>query len=256
MSGDLTVGPITEQERAAFEHELEEARRAWTERVWDVDLVCVIDVIGDTATVQGRCNFARAVIQQIQTTLSQYALPDKLRVGILTYGDRIHFQKDATSPITRYGLSDANTALKHLGQVQAQEKREFDFEAALEDALAAVVEVDSFAWTCSGQRVLVTIGSRPPHPFTPYKTWKQIPSPTRHNWKKLVEQIRQNGIQSICVVCPIWPKNAMFPGHAEEYADHCWREIGYTRRFDYEKVSPADVTNLVLTFFKKVAKRY
>jgi hypothetical protein len=252
LAGEYILGRITPAKRNAFQHELTVARQEWQARQHDIDLVCIIDLIGDTKTIQKRRKFASDLIQAIQQRLEATVT---LHVGLLAYGDYNHIKAERhrqhPAPVQFHPLDKPEIILEQIQALEPQTGQ--DFEAALEDALAKLGE---FHWSLQSSRFMTIVGNRPPHPYRPVRGWEQIGSPSKRNWHVLIEQARSDHIHSIAIVFPIWsPRGGRFPRHIQRYADHCWREIGYTALFHYGKITHEEVAQQFIRIYAGSRKK-
>ncbi len=209
--------------------------------VGGVDLVLVLDTIADAERLRARCEFAEGVFSEARTVLSELG---ELRVGILGYGDHglkgdlVH--PPGLEPLHRYDLAEPQCGYQALAQLRPVWNR--DFEAALEDAVAAL---ERLAWRPLSSHLLVTIGNRPPHPAS--TGWlQQVASPSGHDWQRLLVGARKRlGLRSVSIVDPVVWSGASLPGHAEAYMADVWREFGDVAVLRYEDTTPSEVVRLL-----------
>lgn len=208
-----------------------------------IDLVCIVDCIGNPELIEERCDFVRAFVKVLERRLGPF---NRLQVSLLAYTDHNHLRsqvyKSGSQALHWSDLGSPEEMLRALRQVRAEPGQ--DFEAALEDALAALNGLD---WHPESHRFAVTIGSRPPHPLRPQAGLRQVGSPSGQDWAWLLEYAQNRlKLHSISILCPIFWPSMNLPSHAEEYAAYCWREIGYTARFRFQRTTPEEVAESVM----------
>ncbi|MEI6179676.1 MAG: hypothetical protein WCP31_02890, partial [Chloroflexales bacterium] len=222
-----------------------------------VDLMVLMDTIGVKATLDERCAYVKQLTEALQERLGAHTT---LRMGLLAYGDHNHLASLRTAEhppvLRRLPLADPksiNSMLKDLVPVQGQ-----DFEVALEDALAALGDLN---WSPQSRRVVLTIGSRPPHPHRPIAGCRQVGSPSGRDWQQSIAEQRGRKTLSIAMLCPIaWPITdprtgtvrlpsasdpPRLPPHALTYAIACWREIGYTALLSFSETPSATAAEVI-----------
>ncbi len=247
LHGPYILGPITPAIQEQYERDLAQARDAWRLRQRDLDLACIVDLIGDQATVQARCGLVCALVTAIEQRLQHRDPPVTLRIALLAYGDYNHIHAERhrphPAPLQCYPFTTPASLRQYLTTLEAH--RGQDFEAALEDALAAVATLE---WRPRSSRYMVTIGHRPPHPYKPGLGSHQLGSPAGYDWQALLQHLRYAlQITSIAIVGPAWmPGEKRFPAHVSAYADACWQHIGYSARFCYTTVTPDQIGELCM----------
>lgn len=206
-----------------------------------VDLVLILDTVGDAERLRARCEFARGVLEAALPVLGELG---ELRVGVLAYGDYglegdpIH--PPGSVPLQRHDLALPDEGIEALAGLRPTRNR--DFEAALEDAAAALGKL---AWRPLSSHALVSIGNRPPHPPRT-GPFQQVASPSGHDWQPLLADARRRlRLKGVSVVDPVtWPATSV-PAHALGYMEGFWRELGNVARLDYERTTPAEVVRLL-----------
>lgn len=209
-----------------------------------LDLAIIIDTIGDDLVLQSRRTFVQNLIEAIRQGISPKT---GLRVAILAYGDYNHIQsrfyENHPPPLLQHDLGEVSEAIQALNSLDPISGQ--DFEAALEDALAALKQLQ---WHPESLRVAVTIGSRPPHPLRPQPGRRQLASPAGYDWREILGRAQEQlELHSVGVLWPIFWPSANIPEHAASYVRTCWEEIGFTALFDYHTTSPAQVARAILT---------
>lgn len=205
-----------------------------------VDLVLIIDTIGDAARLRARCDFAKRVLTAALQVMDDLG---ELQVGVLAYGDHgtgDYIHPTGQRPLHCYNLNNPASACAALAQLTPVENR--DFEAALEDAVAALRRLSWRPWS---SHVFVAIGNRPPHPVG-IGTYQQIASPSQHDWQQLLADARRRlRLKGISVVDPIYWSDSPLPVHAEEYTDVFWRDLGDIGRVTYDATEPDKVVDML-----------
>jgi serine/threonine protein kinase len=204
-------------------------------RVSGVDLLFILDGIGDDATIEDRIKLIKESVEQAQSVLSTRGT---LRFGALVYGDRNHHSRDARNeeaPIQLIPLTSQDYFEARIGPIKADsiDRRLYDFDSAFEEA---VLRINDAAWREDAHHVLVTLGGRPPHALEPNTMW-QIRAPMKRGmpgeqtWsEEFLEVAQANELFSFCVQWPIyWPQASQVhvPPEAKNYAEDCFRAIGY-----------------------------
>lgn len=206
-----------------------------------VELVFILDTICSPAIFRARQQYFGNLLNAVQAHLPHNG---RLRLGAIAYRASKRAAKDPHS-FEAYTLTD------ELGDVmnflKAKRPSEgHNFEAAFEDALEVLYRI---GWGRSSRRVVVVVGSRPPHPIVrePY-CLGQLACPLQYDWRVLLTGLRSYyRLNLISIVCPLyWPADNL-PPYAEEYADSCWREIGYTATLKFNPANFAAVARIITT---------
>ena len=149
-------------------------------------LVCAVDVNSSGRDLQQRVHMVDLLI-----TAAASAAPD-LIVSIVSYGAHAFERKtaDERPAFLQWEASarDAQVTLREL--VERPQSRWYNRASQLECALAEIGERLSGSNT-RRRTVLITIGSRPPHPPRVDLKTELLPCPLRRNWQLEVERIRR-----------------------------------------------------------------
>lgn len=193
-----------------------------------LELVLLLDGIGDEVAIKERLGFARQLVSVLRAALESYT---RLETALIVYTDHDHFHsttKLEQTPVLQVWKFDLSENILDAPRIKYSHGQEF--EAALENALAALNELP---WSPESKRVAVLLGSRPPHPFKTQEGRRQIGSPAHLDWRQLVSYARQElNIHFFTVMFPVfWPRGHP-PSHALEYANACWTEIGNGESFE------------------------
>ncbi len=143
-----------------------------------VHVVCLIEVSGEKPQVQDRIDRLTELVAMIDT-------PDRdVKVSVVSYGPHAFDDQEREEEVcARAWVVDAATALFALSDLRGQPRPrdEFTLAAQLECALA---EVARHADPIDGRLVLVTAGSRPPHPrVADVHAHRIIRCPQRRDWR-------------------------------------------------------------------------
>lgn len=204
-----------------------------------VDLVFILDTICSSGIFRARQSYIRNLLNVVKTNLPHGG---QLRLGAIAYRASKRSSKDPSS-FEGYTLADSSDDVMNF----LKSKRPTDgrnFEAAFEETLEALYR---FGWARSSRRFVIAVGNRPPHPLVrePY-CLGQLASPANYDWRVLLTGLRSYyRLNFISVVSPIyWPADNQ-PDYAEEYANSCWREIGYTATFKFNPANYVAVASLI-----------
>jgi hypothetical protein len=153
------------------------------ERLPPAHLVCLIELSGTSQLVLDRIDRLGELIGMVNT-------PDReLRVSIVSYGPHAFDRFEREGPVQPHAwLADPPEALMALSALRDTQRPadEYSRAAQLECALAALAQhLDASA----GRPVLVTAGSRPPHPPRADLGTRIIPCPERQDWQYWVNQL-------------------------------------------------------------------
>jgi hypothetical protein len=198
-----------------------------------LDLVFMLDTICLDETLKERRRFIKTVIQEVAGELQT---AETLRVCVIPYGPHENLAPDAqpeaghlpTAPLT----SDLGLIYRFLREQEAHRGK--GFEAAYEEALYALHTLE---WERASQRILVTVGHRPPRPCKPWLQRAKDPFDCYYqescernlDWRFLLTGMRcALRLHSIAVVCQSTWLSKTSLVYAERYAKFCWNEIGYT----------------------------
>lgn len=206
-----------------------------------LDLMFILDIVCGGPTFQSRCNFIRNVIRLVE---KEPFAKEHLRVGLIPYGPHVH---DRVPAARLSGRSDSTVRFMRNQTAHPSGT----FEAAYEESLYALYNVD---WGPTTHRVLVTVGHRPPYPYNP---WSQsagdpLDCPNQQfcdknlDWRLLLPPLRSLlRLHSIVVACPsTWNGDSALT-YTDEYANYCWREIGYTSLLNFDSTTAGDVVRII-----------
>jgi hypothetical protein len=156
-----------------------------------LDFVCVVDLAGQMeGFVEWRLHFARKLVEALS---SVFPLPGALRTALVGCSDVVHVRAEELSArdlgpsvdVVPFGLPDA--VLDEMHRFRSLTHPAQDFPIALEEALDRVQRIQD--WRDGSSHVVVTIASRPPHPFRPGEH-RLLPSPARIDWRTSVERLQ------------------------------------------------------------------
>lgn len=223
-----------------------------------LDLVFILDTICSEDALNERRRFIRNVIQEVADDLPTEG---NLRVGVIPYGPHENLVSDSQPdsiqiPISLAPLTEnLSSVLRFLRGQAAQLSK--GFEGAYEEALYVLHNLE---WRPTSHRILVTVGHRPPRPSKPWLLRSKDPfdcffqeSCEQHlDWRFLLTGMRSAlRIHSIAVVCKnTWLIYTTLK-YAEKYANHCWKEVGYTMSLKFSP-TPAAARQLAHDILKMV----
>ncbi len=142
-----------------------------------VDIVFAVELAGADAVVAER---VRLVADLLDLVEAEHPEPTAVRFGLVGYDDHDLLDwEQAQQPVVRtVPLAAAAGARDALRLWRPSEVRH-DYAAPFEDALHVLGD---FPWRVPATHILVTIGTRPPHPPEQGNDLT-MPCPVRHNWK-------------------------------------------------------------------------
>jgi hypothetical protein len=201
-----------------------------------VDLVCAIELAGADDLVRARLKLAQDAIDEFGREAR-----GSLRVGLLGYGDheidRAGFAVPVSELVTRHPLGPPGAARLVL-QGWTSRPRRHEFATALEEALA---QLESIGWRTGSRRVLLCLGSRPPHPPGPQRD-RAFPCPNGLHWRTLLEQERRRAggdLRCLAVTdSEWWFGKPRMEQTLEQRVAEAWAELGSTARFQRGEVEP------------------
>lgn len=206
-----------------------------------LDLMFIVDTVCSGQIFQSRCNFIRNVIRLVE---KESFAEEHLRVGVIPYGPHVH----GRLPVAKLnGKTDA--AVRFLKSQTAHPGG--TFEAAYEEALYALYSVD---WGPSTHRVLVTVGHRPPYPDNPWSRTSGDPFDCLYqqfcernlDWRLLLPPLRSFlRLHSLVIACSSTWRGDSALTYTDEYANYCWREIGYTSLLSFNSTTPGEVVRTI-----------
>ena len=209
-----------------------------------LDLVFILDTVCLEETFKERRRFIRNIIQVVVEGLQP---ADNLRVGLIPYGPHERLPMDSSAESAQLSFapltSDINDTFRFLRYQKAQLSK--GFEAAYEEALYTL---HSFDWEKTSQRIVVTVGHRPPRPSKPWSLRARDPFDCYYqeaceknlDWRFLLPVMRSVlRIHSFAVICPsTWLPHSKLT-YTERYATICWKEIGYTQAIRFNPATAA-----------------
>jgi hypothetical protein len=198
-----------------------------------LDLVLLIELGGDEATVARRVKLAQEVIDTVRPGMRM-----PLRVAVLGYRD--HSPKHRSDAINvpdlaqealvvGCGLSRPGSARKLLEDIEQWRGVEIHHyhAAPIEDALEMLAD-PAWKWEESAKHVLLTIGSRPPHP-PKQGTDRMLPCKGCSPWQESLAWLRDGlGVECFAVL-----DRPVTPGYAED----AWRLLASRRRYAAQSVT-------------------
>lgn len=208
-----------------------------------LDMIFILDTICSEQLFERRCKFIRDIIRNVKNGLPAEG---SLRVGAIPYGPHTSTRQ---MPIAKLS-SNIDSTQRFLKRQRAHLGG--PFEAAYEEALYGLYDLN---WGSVSHRVLVTVGYRPPHPYRPWSRALGDPFDCFNqqfcekglDWWLLLAPLRSYlRLNSIVVMCPsTWPNDSALT-YTNEYADHCWREIGYTSLLNFNSTTAGEVARDIL----------
>lgn len=190
---------------------------------------------GGTA-VEERLQEAAAVVIAVQDAVGG---DDTLRVGLIGYRDHdpLHGPRDHDPVVHRVGMSAAPDAARALESWRPCPLRH-DFATGLEH-VPGELPGWRHQWRADSHRVLLVVGSRPPHPRArpPQVLRRGAPvriCPDRLDWQAELDAARHHeGVACVAVVDePAWMDELVGEPHLAHWADHAWGAFGTEGRFD------------------------
>ncbi|GGX70582.1 hypothetical protein [Streptomyces anandii] len=204
-----------------------------------VDLMVAVEIAGpqvDGGTVvEERLQEAAAVVDAVAEAVGA---EDTLRVGLLGYRDHdpLHRAGEHEPVVHRLGMAAAPDAVRGLAAWRPSPLRH-DFATGLEHVpheLAAWRRL----WRPDSHRVLLVVGSRPPHPRTrPPQVLRRGVAvricPDRLDWRSALATARHyDGLACVAVVDePVWMEDLAGEPHLAHWAAHAWDAFGTEGRF-------------------------
>jgi hypothetical protein len=153
------------------------------QRLPPVHLVCLIELSGTPQLVLDRIDRLGELIGVVDT------LDRDLKVSVVSYGPHAFDRFEREGPVYPHAwLANTAQALLVLSELRSQPRPadEYSRAAQLECALATLAQ---FLDAQAGRPVLVTAGSRPPHPPRADLGTRIIPCPERRDWRQWVDQL-------------------------------------------------------------------
>ncbi|MFI1167555.1 hypothetical protein ACH4UM_29130 [Streptomyces sp. NPDC020801] len=204
-----------------------------------VDLVVAVEVAGPQAdggtAVEERLQEAAAVVTAVQDAVG---VEETLRVGLIGYRDHDPLDRpgDRGPVVRRLGMSAAPDAALALASWRPRPLRH-DFATGLEHVPR---ELSAWRplWRADSHRVLLVVGSRPPHPRArPPRVLRRGAAvricPDRLDWQAELDAVRHyDGVACVAVVDePAWMDDLQGEPHLAHWADHAWHAFGAEGRF-------------------------
>ncbi|MFJ8988916.1 hypothetical protein ACIRQH_00815 [Streptomyces sp. NPDC102279] len=204
-----------------------------------VDLVLAVEIAGPQAdggvAVDERLQEAAAVVAAVRVAVGD---ENTLRVGLIGYRDHAPLDRPHHSDpvVHRMALSNPRAAEQALGGWHRNPLRH-DFATGLEHVPH---ELSSWrdAWRPDSHRVLLVIGSRPPHPQSrPPQVLRRGAAvricPDRLEWEVALRSVRHyDGVSCVAVVDePTWMDRLAGEPHLAQWADRAWDLFGAEGRF-------------------------
>ncbi|MFE2509986.1 hypothetical protein [Streptomyces naganishii] len=204
-----------------------------------VDLMVAVEIAGpqvDGGTaVEERLQEAAAVVDAVSEAVGA---EDTLHVGLLGYRDHdpLHRAGEHEPVVHRFGMATAPDAVRGLAAWRPCPLRH-DFATGLEHVpheLAAWRHL----WRPGSHRVLLVVGSRPPHPRTrPPQVLRRGAAvricPDRLDWHADLAAARHyDGLACVAVVDePVWMEDLAGEPHLAHWAADAWGAFGTEGRF-------------------------
>ncbi|MFJ8199370.1 hypothetical protein [Streptomyces sp. NPDC096152] len=204
-----------------------------------VDLVVAVEVAGpqgDGGTaVEERLQEAAAVVTAVEDAVGG---EDVLRVGLIGYRDHAPLDRpgDHDPVVHRTAMSAAPDAGRTLGTWRPHPLRH-DFATGLEH-VPRELSAWRHLWRPGSHRVLLVVGSRPPHPRTrPPRVLRRGAAvricPDRLEWRDELHAARHyEGVVCVAVVDePAWMDDLQGEPHLAHWAEGAWDAFGAEGRF-------------------------
>ncbi|MFE7778199.1 hypothetical protein ACFU5O_30745 [Streptomyces sp. NPDC057445] len=204
-----------------------------------VDLVLALEIAGPQAgggtAVEERLQEAAAVVTAVREAVGS---GDTLRVGLIGYRDHAPLDRpyDSDPIVHRVGMSTAQVAEQALSGWHHSTLRH-DFATGLEHVPHELTGWRHL-WRPDSHRVLLVVGSRPPHPRSrpPQVLRRSAPvriCPDRLEWEAALEAVRHHdGVACVAVVDePAWMDHLEGEPHLARWADRAWDLFGAEGRF-------------------------
>lgn len=204
-----------------------------------VDLVLAVEVAGPQtgggAAVEERLQEAAAVVAAVRHAVGG---GDTLRVGLIGYRDHAPLDRpyDSDPIVHRLGMAAAQTAERALAGWHHSTLRH-DFATGLEH-VPHELAARRHLWRPDSHRVLLVIGSRPPHPrAAPPQVLRRSAAvricPDRIEWESVLDDVRHyDGVSCVAVVDePAWMDRLEGEPHLARWADRAWDLFGADGRF-------------------------
>ena len=198
-----------------------------------LDLVCILDCIGDPAIIQARVALLRDIVDTVGTG---YSAPGGVRLGVVGYADTLHVEAVQPSsglppPLQVYPLAAPETVLDRLTGLATLTHREQDYPGLLEEALDALLRPPpgqrAVGWRPGSARAVLFLGDRPPHP-SEVGAHRFVRSPRGLVWEERLTTARKE--LRARAVAVRWPTSETWPRPLLEteasYAEQCWRTLG------------------------------
>lgn len=204
-----------------------------------VDLVLAVEVAGPQAgggtAVEERLQEAAAVVADVRHAVGG---DDTLRVGLIGYRDHAPLDRphDSDPIVHRLGMATAQAAERALTGWHHSALRH-DFATGLEH-VPHELAARRHLWRPDSHRVLLVIGSRPPHPrAAPPQVLRRSAAvricPDRVEWEAALDEVRHyDGVACVAVVDePAWMDHLEGEPHLARWADRAWDLFGADGRF-------------------------
>ena len=156
------------------------------------ELICVVELAGEAASVQARIDAVRQVIE----AAANCQLGDGLRVGLVGYGDHPSPRSRSEGPYLEWPLGPAAEAIAELAAWEALRLPVRNrYLAPAEDALNLAAGV---AWAAP-RRVIVIAAKRSPYP-PGYRRAADLPGCINHlDWAELTQRLMREGIKILAI---------------------------------------------------------
>ncbi|MEU3461109.1 hypothetical protein ABZ721_14265 [Streptomyces sp. NPDC006733] len=194
----------------------------------DVDLLLLLELGGTPADLDRRVGLLCAVLERLD---ADWSASGQLTVGAIGYGGhafrpmRSSVEQD---PLRYWGPGPALEAGREL-KAWTPSPASHTFATPLEDALDAAARRD--IWRPHAHRVLLIVGSRPPHPPQQGKDLA-LPCPKGLDWEVILGELRQRlELQVISVYDP-HPPLGRWRRQSVDRLRHAWTELGRQHSFE------------------------
>lgn len=212
-----------------------------------LDLAFLVELGGyEDVAVARRIQLVREVIGKLRATAMRKTVAQVAVMGYRDHNSKYQMRGRAAHNklVVGTGLEPAASVLDALGshEMWARVEVQDDYAAPLECALQVLAE-DGPAWRPAARRVVVIVGSRPPHPPVPDNQGSLVrPCPEGCDWSRLVDVIRRDhDARCVAVVDDPSPANE----RARRYIAEAWRAFPAKDRFPLNATTPAQLVKEV-----------
>ena len=233
------VRPVSGQNLTVI---LKNAERGKFSTQSSLDCVLVLDTIASPESFQQRVKKAKEILIALTERCHEW----DIRFVVLAYGNQyrtLDAPRDWPTALQECDCQGLNSTHDFLDRLQRTPYEECEFESLMEDALGRLGQMD---WRDGAQRVVLSLGHRPPRPFHRITGTGQLKA--KMDWSPCIDKIR-DAIKAVsfAVVYPIeW--GSAIPVYAEPYTQEFWKKFAFTARFLGETSS----TDIVSSVYSRI----